>query len=94
MPHRNAIETVATIGIDIGKNSFHLIGLDGRGEIVMQTKLSRLQLARRLAYMPPSLIGMEACSGSHHLGRIHDGPERRLHRAAAYIDAATQFDHA
>ena len=66
MPHRNT----ATIGIDIGRNSFHLIGLDGRGAIVMQTELSRLQLARRLINMLPCLIGMEACSGSHHLGRM------------------------
>lgn len=70
MPRRNTAEAVATIGIDIGKNSFHLIGLDKRGAIVMQTKLSRLQLARRLANMPKCLIGMEACSGSHHLGRL------------------------
>ncbi len=70
MPRRNTTEAVATIGIDIGKNSFHLIGLDERGAIVLQTKLSRLQLARRLANMLKCLIGMEACSGSHHLGRM------------------------
>ena len=60
---------IATIGIDLGKNTFHLVGLDRRGAIVLQLKLSRGQLERRLANVPPCLIGMEACSGSHHIGR-------------------------
>jgi transposase len=60
---------ITTIGIDIGKNTFHLIGLDRRGAIALQTKVSRAQLERRLANVPPCLIGMEACSGAHHIGR-------------------------
>src|SRR5215470_14687905 len=60
---------IATIGIDIGKNTFHLIGLDGRGAIALQSKVSRAQLERRLANVAPCLIGMEACSGAHHIGR-------------------------
>lgn len=63
------IEVVATIGIDIGKNTFHLIGLDKKGAIVLRQKLSRGQIDARLANMPPCLIGMEACVGAHHLGR-------------------------
>ena len=62
-------ETITTIGIDIGKNTFHLVGLDKRGAIVLQLKVSRSQLERRLANVPRCLIGMEACSGSHHIGR-------------------------
>jgi transposase len=61
--------TIATIGIDLGKNTFHLVGLDRRGAIVSQLKLSRGQIERRLANVPPCLIAMEACSGSHHIGR-------------------------
>jgi transposase len=64
-----ALTTIATIGIDLGKNTFHLVGLDRRGAIVSQLKLSRSQVERRLANVPPCLIGMEACSGSHHFGR-------------------------
>jgi transposase len=62
-------ETITTIGIDLGKNTFHLVGLDKRGAIVLQQKVSRGQLECRLANIPRCLIGMEACSGSHHLGR-------------------------
>ncbi len=64
-----SIPTIATIGIDIGKNTFHLIGLDGRGAIVLRQKLSRGQVAARLSNMPPCLVGMEACVGAHHLSR-------------------------
>src|SRR5437879_13014924 len=59
---------VTTIGIDIGKNTFHLVGFDQRGAIMLQQKVSRSQLERRRANIPRSLIGMEACSGSHHIG--------------------------
>src|SRR5438105_4547495 len=61
--------TIATIGVDLGKNTFHLVGLDRRGAIVSQLKLSRGQIERRLANVAPCLIGMETCSGSHHIGR-------------------------
>src|SRR6202051_4577035 len=61
--------TVATMGIDIGKNSFHVVGLDGCGAIVLRQKWSRGQVETRLANMPACLIGMEACVGAHHLAR-------------------------
>ena len=60
---------VATIGIDIGKYSFHVVGLDRRGAIVLRQKWSRSQVETRLSNMPPCLIGMEACVGAHHLSR-------------------------
>jgi hypothetical protein len=70
MSHKSAPSTaVSTIGIDLGKNSFHLVGLDQRGAIVLQLKCSRAQLERRLANIPSCLIGMEACSGAHYIGR-------------------------
>jgi transposase len=61
--------TVATMGIDIGKNSFHVVGLDQRGAIVLRQKWSRRQIEARLANIPRCLIGMEACVGAHHLSR-------------------------
>jgi transposase len=60
---------VAVIGIDIGKNSFHFVGHDRRGAIVLRQKWSRGQVETRLANLPPCLIGMEACVGAHHLSR-------------------------
>ena len=60
---------IAVIGIDIGKNSFHVVGQDTRGQIVLRQKWSRHQVEARFANMPPCLIGMEACVGAHHLSR-------------------------
>jgi transposase len=55
--------SIAFVGIDIGKNSFHIVGLDGRGAIVLRQKRSRGQVEARFANMPRCLIGMEACVG-------------------------------
>ena len=63
--HQKSSNPVATIGLDIGKNTFHLVGLDNRGAIAMRIKVSRNQLIRRLVNLPPCLIGLEAGSGSH-----------------------------
>ena len=63
---QTANTAIAVIGIDIGKNSFHVVGHDARGAIVLRQKWSRGQVEARLANMPPCLIGMEACASSHH----------------------------
>ena len=69
MSRSSSSAAIATLGIDLGKNSFHLVGQDERGAIVLRIKLSRTQLTQRLANIPPCLIGMEACAGAHHIGR-------------------------
>ena len=66
---QNINSAVAVIGIDIGKNSFHVVGLDDRGAIVLRQKWSRGQIEARLSNMPRCLVGMEACVGAHHLSR-------------------------
>src|SRR5213595_1653749 len=60
---------ITVIGIDIGKNSFHVVGHDARGAIALRQKWSRGQVEARLANIPPCLIRMEACVGAHHLSR-------------------------
>src|SRR2546427_1975587 len=61
--------SIAFVGIDIGKNSFHVVGLDERGKIVLRQKWSRAQVEVRFSNLPPCVIGMEACVGAHHLSR-------------------------
>ena len=63
------IPEIAVVGIDIGKTSFHVIGLDRRGAVVLRQRWSRGQIEIRFANMPPCLVGMEACVGAHHLSR-------------------------
>jgi transposase len=60
---------LSVVGIDIGKNSFHTVGLDRRGAIALRQKWSRGQVEARFANLPPCLVGMEACVGAHHLSR-------------------------
>src|SRR5258708_22155120 len=69
-----------TIGIDLGKTVFHLVGLNQRGEVVVRKKFSRKQLLHFTANLQVELIGIEACGGSHFLGRAlrEQGHEVRL----------------
>jgi transposase len=60
---------VAVVGVDFGKNSFQVVGLDRAGTIVLRQRWSRGRLGTRLANMTPCLIGMEACVGAHRLSR-------------------------
>src|SRR5664280_11070 len=69
-----------TIGIDLGKTAFHLVGVNLHGEIVVRKKFSRKQLLHFTANLQVELIGMEACGGAHFLGRAlrEQGHEVRL----------------
>jgi len=71
---------IYTIGIDIGKTVFNLVGLSVQGEVVVRKKFSRKQLLHFTANLRVGLIGMEACGGSHFLGRAlrEQGHEVRL----------------
>jgi transposase len=60
---------IRTLGIDLGKTSFHAVGFDAHGHVVLRRRFSRPQLARFMATLSPCLVGMEACCGAHHLGR-------------------------
>jgi transposase len=65
---RNAME-LFTLGIDLGKTTFHIVGMNQRGEVVVRKCFSRAQLLHFTANLKVELIGMEACGGSHFLGR-------------------------
>jgi transposase len=69
-----------TIGIDLGKTVFHLVGLNRRGEVVVRKRFSRQQLLHFTTNLQVELIGMEACGGAHFLGRAlrEQGHEVRL----------------
>jgi len=58
-----------TIGIDLGKTVFHLVGLNQAGEVVVRKKFSRAQLLHFTANLRVRLMGMEACGGAHFLGK-------------------------
>ena len=53
--HLKSSDPVATMGLDIGKNTFHLVGLDKRGAIAMRVKVSRNQLCADSSICRPAL---------------------------------------
>src|SRR5580700_8462975 len=67
--YRRCSMEIRTIGIDLGKSVFHFVGVNTRGEVVVRRKGSRTQLLRFTSNLRTCLIGMEACGGSHFLGR-------------------------
>ena len=60
---------ITTLGIDLAKSVFHLVGLDEKGHNVMKKKVSRKDLASTIQNIPPCRIAMEACGSASFWGR-------------------------
>ena len=60
---------IVSVGIDLGKTTFHLVALGAAGKVLVRKKFTQRQLLTYTANLQTSLIGMEACSGAHFLGR-------------------------
>src|SRR5215203_1685831 len=71
---------IAVLGIDLGKNSCSVAGLDGTGRVVLRRRLTRESVVRLAGTLPACVVAMEACCGAHHLGRVlrEQGHEVRL----------------
>src|SRR3974390_878117 len=69
MPRRSTVHAVTVIGVDLGKNTLHLVGLNSFGAIVLREKGSRGRITLRLANLPPCLIGIEAGMATHYVAR-------------------------
>ena len=71
---------IRSVGIDLGKTTFHLVALGDAGKVLVKRKFSQKQLLAFTANLQTSLIGLEACSGAHFLGRAlrKQGHEVRL----------------
>ena len=60
---------VTTVGLDLAKNVFQVHGITHEGHVVFNKPLRRAQLLAFFERLDPCLIGMEACSASHHWAR-------------------------
>ncbi|MEM7730613.1 MAG: IS110 family transposase [Pseudomonadota bacterium] len=71
---------IAVLGIDLGKTSCSVAGLDACGVVVLRRRVQRYRLLAFLAELPPCVVAMEACGGAHHVGRfcLERGHEPRL----------------
>jgi transposase len=61
---------IHSVVIDLGKTTFHLVALGAAGKVLARKKFTQRQLLTYTANMQTSLIGLEACSGAHFLGRV------------------------
>ncbi len=61
---------ISVLGVDLGKNVCSVVGLDASGAVVMRRKVRRETLIALAEKLPPCVVGMEACCGAHHLGRV------------------------
>jgi len=58
--------TIKALGIDIAKRVFQLHGVDAHGKTVLKKRVGQVQFISIIANLPPCLIGIESCSGSHY----------------------------
>src|SRR5271170_1640952 len=61
---------ISVLGVDLGKNVCSVVGLGASGAVVMRRKVRRETLIALAEKLPPCIVGMEACCGAHHLGRV------------------------
>ncbi len=71
---------IVVLGIDLGKNSCSVVGMDTTGQIVLRRRMRRESVVKLAAGLPACIVAMEACCGAHHLGRLlqRQGHEVRL----------------
>lgn len=58
-----------SVGVDIGKDVFHLVGFDYDGQLVRRKKIKRLALVSTFEGFPRCIVGMEACRSAHFVSR-------------------------
>src|ERR1700730_2514664 len=63
------VGSLAVIGVDIGKDVFHLVGFGADGTITFRRKIRRLGLKDVFEKLPPCIVGMEACLSAHFVSR-------------------------
>src|SRR5829696_1327720 len=74
------MKDVRILGVDLGKNSCSIVGLDGAGRVLLRRRTRREGVIALAAKLPGCVVAMEACCGAHHLGRllVEQGLEVRL----------------
>ena len=68
--HKASSTSPSVIGVDIGKEVFHLVGFSPVGEIVFRRKIKRQALADTFKGLAPCIVGMEACLSAHFVSRM------------------------
>ena len=66
---KDVIDELMSIGIDIGKDTFHIVAFDPDGQLVMRKQIKRLALVATFEKLPRCVVGMEACLSAHFVSR-------------------------
>ena len=66
---KKTFDRLMSIGIDIGKDTFHLIGFDRVGKLVLRKQIKRLALVPTFEKLPRCIVGMEACLSARFISR-------------------------
>ncbi|MBY3328957.1 IS110 family transposase [Rhizobium laguerreae] len=61
---------VSVAGLDIAKSVFQVHGADAAGKAVIRRRLKREEVEAFFRNLPPSLVALEACPGSHFWARL------------------------
>jgi len=74
------MKDVQILGVDLGKNSCSVVGMDAAGRVVLRRRMRRESINAFAAKLPVCVVAMEACCGAYHLGRllVAQGHEVRL----------------
>ncbi|TAJ74418.1 MAG: IS110 family transposase [Gallionellaceae bacterium] len=67
------MEKLIRIGMDTSKQVFQLHGVNEAEEPVLRKKLRRKEMVAFFQRQAPTVIGIEACGGAHHWGRVLEG---------------------
>ena len=63
-------EEILAISVDIGKDTFHLVGFDHAGQRVLRKQIKRLALQATFEGRPRCVVGMEACMNAQYVSRM------------------------
>lgn len=66
---KNDFDGLMSVGVDIGKDVFHLAGLDQEGPLILRKKIKRMALIAKLEELPHCIVGMKACLTAHFVSR-------------------------
>lgn len=67
------LEDLAVVGVDIGKDTFHLVGFDRSGQLILRQQIRRQALTAVFDGLPRCIVGMEACLSAHFVSRALRG---------------------
>lgn len=66
---KKVFDELMSVVIDIGKDTFHIVGFNPEGDLVIRRQIKRLALVSTFEKLPRCIVGMEACLSAHFVSR-------------------------